>query len=186
MWAGGAQKAIRSAASPSSLATLGMTTIAPTCDFAIVRELFLEYASSLGVDLSFQDFAREVESLSQEYGSPGGAFLIAAQGELPRDAEEVPREAGRKDGGCFPAGGSRRMGTRADWSGPSLAAPPAAGRSACANDREPPPAAARPSTRTRPAPAPPHPLRGHCQALDAQLPRVDRDMLVLVAGGGQA
>jgi hypothetical protein len=32
-------------------------------DLARVRDLFLEYAGSLGFDLSFQDFERELEEL---------------------------------------------------------------------------------------------------------------------------
>ena len=36
-------------------------------DISIVRELFLEYAQSLGVDLAFQDFDREVATLPGDY-----------------------------------------------------------------------------------------------------------------------
>lgn len=36
-----------------------------------------KYASSLDVDLAFQDFARELEHLAVEYAAPAGAFLLA-------------------------------------------------------------------------------------------------------------
>lgn len=43
------------------------------------RELVEEYAASLNVDLSFQDFAHEITSLATEYGSATGAFLLAEE-----------------------------------------------------------------------------------------------------------
>lgn len=39
--------------------------------------LFKECASSLGFDLRFRDFARELAELPGEYVSPGGALLVA-------------------------------------------------------------------------------------------------------------
>jgi GNAT superfamily N-acetyltransferase len=43
------------------------------------RRLVEEYASKLGVDLSYQDFAHELAQLHHEYGPPAGAFLIASE-----------------------------------------------------------------------------------------------------------
>jgi len=42
-------------------------TIGPADDLAVIRELFTEYAQSLGVDLSFQDFDHELATLDEFY-----------------------------------------------------------------------------------------------------------------------
>jgi len=47
----------------------------------MVRELFTEYEEFLGVDLCFQDFEKELESLPGPYGPPDGVMFIALKGE---------------------------------------------------------------------------------------------------------
>ena len=50
-----------------------------THDIDLIRGLFLDYASSLAVDLSFQSFDEEVRQLPGEYESSlGGALVIAS------------------------------------------------------------------------------------------------------------
>ena len=45
------------------------------------RELLREYAASLGFDLHFQEFKKEVAEFPGEYSPPEGRFLLAQEGE---------------------------------------------------------------------------------------------------------
>jgi putative acetyltransferase len=46
-------------------------------ELATARELVAEYAASLGVNLDFQDFERELANLPGEYAPPAGCLLVA-------------------------------------------------------------------------------------------------------------
>lgn len=45
--------------------------------WAEARSLIEAYAGALGIDLSFQNFAAEIQRLESVYGAPHGEFLIA-------------------------------------------------------------------------------------------------------------
>ncbi|MBI4245285.1 MAG: GNAT family N-acetyltransferase [Planctomycetes bacterium] len=58
-----------------------IVTIKPAgkADLDHIKYLFTEYAKSLGIDLSFQNFDKELSALPGEYISPDGRLLICKQ-----------------------------------------------------------------------------------------------------------
>ena len=48
-----------------------------TADFALSKKLFTEYAVSLEIDLSFQDFENELAGIDRMYVQPEGGLLLA-------------------------------------------------------------------------------------------------------------
>lgn len=46
-------------------------------DIEVIREIFLEYAGSLGIDLAFQQFDSEIAGLPGKYAKPQGCILLA-------------------------------------------------------------------------------------------------------------
>jgi ribosomal protein S18 acetylase RimI-like enzyme len=52
-------------------------------DFELARTLFREYASQLDVDLGFQDFEKELETINIQYARPGGVIVIGYSDEQP-------------------------------------------------------------------------------------------------------
>jgi ribosomal protein S18 acetylase RimI-like enzyme len=53
---------------------------ASAADIATVRELFLDYANSLGFSLCFQSFDKELAGLPGDYAPPEGRLLLAEVG----------------------------------------------------------------------------------------------------------
>ena len=73
-------------------------------DMASAAQLFREYADSLGLDLSFQNFAYELSHLPGDYAAPRGSLLLAyVDGALagccalrPLDTADYPNAAEMK------------------------------------------------------------------------------------------
>jgi ribosomal protein S18 acetylase RimI-like enzyme len=62
---------------------LAISQAASQAEMAAVRELFLEYAESLGSSLCFQNFDKELSDLPGDYAPPDGRLLLAEyEGQL--------------------------------------------------------------------------------------------------------
>ncbi|HKV29181.1 MAG TPA: GNAT family N-acetyltransferase [Candidatus Acidoferrales bacterium] len=58
--------------------------IAESAEFIpVVRELFVEYSESLGVDLCFQGFVEELANLPGDYARPAGRLFLALDNNRP-------------------------------------------------------------------------------------------------------
>jgi ribosomal protein S18 acetylase RimI-like enzyme len=62
---------------PSVVKVLTFTQAESPSQIARARELFLEYAESLGFSLCFQNFDRELATLPGDYAPPQGRLLLA-------------------------------------------------------------------------------------------------------------
>jgi len=68
---------------PSVLGAFSVAQAESLVQIAQARELFLEYAQSLGFSLCFQNFDKELAELPGDYAPPAGRLLLAIfQGEL--------------------------------------------------------------------------------------------------------
>ena len=62
---------------------LSLTTPATAEELQATALIFREYAESLGIDLSFQQFEQELSTLPGDYAAPRGSLLLAwVDGEL--------------------------------------------------------------------------------------------------------
>jgi len=65
------------------LSSMLVTQIQSADEIEIVRRFLREYQQRLGVDLSFQNFAAELDSLPGSYAPPSGRLLLAWHEKTP-------------------------------------------------------------------------------------------------------
>lgn len=57
--------------------SVSITQARAESDIALVKELFVEYAASIGIDLEYQGFSKELAGLPGKYAPPSGDLLLA-------------------------------------------------------------------------------------------------------------
>jgi ribosomal protein S18 acetylase RimI-like enzyme len=62
---------------------MDITPAQSAADVAAARQLFLEYAGYLCIDLGFQNFQQELDGLPGQYAPPDGRLLLAVEGGQP-------------------------------------------------------------------------------------------------------
>jgi len=68
---------LRASSVPSVVKDFSFRQAESAAEIAQVRELFLEYAQSLGFSLCFQNFDKELANLPGDYAPPDGRLLLA-------------------------------------------------------------------------------------------------------------
>lgn len=88
----------------AELPVIELTTPSTEQELDATREIFREYAQGLGVDLCFQGFQQELDTLPGDYAAPRGALLLAqVDGAVagccalrPLDSSDYPNAAEMK------------------------------------------------------------------------------------------
>jgi len=88
-------QAIRDASGPTVGKGFSIVYAESAIQIAQIRELFLEYAKSLGFSLCFQNFDKELADLPGDYAPPQGRLLLAqAEQQIAGCVALHPFEAG--------------------------------------------------------------------------------------------
>ncbi|MFY9742141.1 MAG: GNAT family N-acetyltransferase [Candidatus Sulfotelmatobacter sp.] len=74
---GGINSNVPASSVTSAVGTLTFSQAVSAAQIAQARELFLEYANSLGFSLCFQNFDKELAGLPGDYAPPRGRLLLA-------------------------------------------------------------------------------------------------------------